>query len=83
MKPDLTIETIPLVYSDYIELLHKQDPDLAQELAGFDGMEQVLHWMERRKLVQPAPDLICQDEFSYDFLLQLEPGGRWLSFAVS
>jgi hypothetical protein len=76
-------ETEPLDYPDYIQSLRVQEPVLAEELAGFHGVEDVLQWMQRRGLVQPNIDMVGQDEFSYDFLLQFEPAGRWLAFGVT
>jgi hypothetical protein len=74
-----------LDYPDYIKRLRGQEPVLAEELAGFHGVENVLQWMEQRGLCQQKQtiDLVGQDEFSYDFLLQLEPAGRWLVFGVT
>jgi hypothetical protein len=39
--------------------------------------------MQRRGLTQAAVDLVGMDDFSYDFLIQLESGGRWIAFGVS
>lgn len=72
----------PLEYEDYIARLQVEDAALAQQFASFHGIEQVLHWMQQQNLTQAACDIISQDEFSYDFLLQLNPG-RWLAFGVT
>jgi hypothetical protein len=70
-------------YADHVQRLSRQEPALAGELAGFHGIEQVLTWMQLKDLVGSAVDIVGQDEFEYDFLLQLGPGGRWLAFGVT
>ena len=78
-----TAATAPLEYQDYVQLLRSKEPVLADELASFTGVEHVLTWMQKRGLGKPPIDMVGQDEFSYDFLLQFEPHGRWLAFAVT
>jgi hypothetical protein len=70
-------------YADYVTVLRRESPDLATEVAAFRGMVQVLQWMQQRGLTQAAVDMIGMDEFSYDFLIQLEPAGRWIAFGVT
>lgn len=70
-------------YIDHVEALRADLPDLAAEIASFRGMESVIQWMQRRGLANTAVDLIGMDEFSYDFLIQLEPDGRWIAFGVT
>ena len=70
-------------YADHIAALRNQSPDLAAEVAAFRGIEDVLQWMKRRGLTRAAVDLIGMDEFSYDFLIQLEANGRWIAFGVT
>jgi hypothetical protein len=70
-------------YADYVDALRTAEPELTAELAGFRGVEHVLQWMQKRNLSRTAVDLIGMDEFNYDFLIQLEPGGRWLAFGVT
>jgi hypothetical protein len=72
-----------LQYADYVTALRDGAPDLAEEVGSFRGLEQVLQWMRRRGLTQAAVDLIGMDEFSYDFLIQLEPAGPWITFGVT
>jgi hypothetical protein len=72
-----------LEYADHVQALRAEFPDLAAEVTSFRSAEHVLQWMQRRGLTQTAVDLVGMDEFSYDFLIQLEPGGRWISFGVS
>ena len=72
-----------LEYADHVQALRAEFPDLAAEVASFRSVEHVLQWMKRRGLTQTAVDLIGMDEFSYDFLIQLEPGDGWISFGVS
>ena len=70
-------------YADYVSALRDEEADLADEVASFRGLEQVLQWMQRRGLTQAAVDLIGMDEFSYDFLIQFEAAGRWIAFGVT
>jgi hypothetical protein len=72
-----------LEYADHVAALRREEPALAGELAGFTGVGQVLEWMKRRGLAQTRVDLVGQDEFHYDFLIELEPGGRWLAVGVT
>jgi hypothetical protein len=79
----MTCSTAELEYAEHVELLRATEPILAGELAEFHGVEQVLQWMQQRGLIKPALDLVGQDEFSYDFVIEFEPNGRWLAFGVS
>ena len=72
-----------LEYADYVTSLRRDSPELAAEVASFRSVEQVLQWMQQRRLTQSAVDLIGMDEFSYDFLIQLEPAGHWIAFGVT
>lgn len=79
----MMIETKPCEYADHVEQLRADWPDLAADIAGFTGIEHVLTWMQQRGRARAAIDIVGQDEFSYDFLIELEPGGRWLAFGVT
>ena len=70
-------------YPDYVEALRAEFPELAGEVSAFHGITSVLDWMKRRSLCQAAVYIVGQDEFHYDFLIQFEAGGRWLSFGVT
>jgi hypothetical protein len=70
-------------YSDYVAALRVDFPELAEEVSAFQGITGVLSWMQRRGLTQAAVDIVGQDEFHYDFLIEVEPGGRWLSLGVT
>jgi hypothetical protein len=72
-----------LEYADYVDQLRGSDPALADALVGFHGIEQVLAWMQQQGLSRAAVDIIGQDEFEYDFLIEVEPGGSWLAFGVT
>jgi hypothetical protein len=72
-----------LEYTDYVGRLRESAPGLADALAGFHGIEQVLTWMQQTGRVSAAVDMVGQDEFEYDFLVELEPGGKWLTFGVT
>ena len=86
MSLDTTVQQKPPMldeYAHYANWLFHELPDLAAEIAGFTGIEHVLTWMQRRGLAQAGIDIVGQDEFSYDFLIELEPQGRWLAFGVT
>jgi hypothetical protein len=70
-------------YADSVAALREKEPELAAEVGSFHGLAQVLQWMQRRALTQAAVDMIGMDEFSYDFLIQLEAAGRWIAFGVT
>jgi hypothetical protein len=70
-------------YLAHLSNLRMELPDMAAEVAAFHSVEQVLQWMKRRGLTRAAVDLIGMDEFSYDFLIQLERDGRWIAFGVT
>jgi hypothetical protein len=69
-------------YAQHVDELRARSPELA-ELSSFRSIEHVLQWMKQRGLTQSAVDLVGMDEFSYDFLIRLEPDGRWIAFGVS
>lgn len=75
--------TTVLDYPNYAQQLTAVDSRLAEEIADFHGIEHVLQWMQQRQLPNNRVDIIGQDEFNYDFLIELEPQGRWLVFGVS
>jgi hypothetical protein len=82
VKP--TLEAAPeLDYAGHVQALRADSAELAEEVASFRGVEDVLQWMKRRDLTRTAVDLLAMDEFHYDFLIQLGPGGRWLAFGVT
>ncbi|MBM4072461.1 MAG: hypothetical protein FJ271_26565 [Planctomycetes bacterium] len=70
-------------YPDHVESLRTNIPEIAAEIAGFRGMGEVLDWLKERGLIPGAVDIVAQDEFESDFLVQLEPGGRWLVFGIT
>jgi hypothetical protein len=74
----------PLDYPDYLRLLRDEAAQLADEFMSFTGVKDVLDWMQRRGfLSRDGIDMVGQDEFHYDFLIRLEPNGRWLVFGVT
>ena len=82
--PPLATPLEPLDYPDYLRLLRNEAAELADEFASFTGVKDVLDWMQRRGLFgRDGVDMVGQDEFHYDFLIQLEPTGRWLVFGVT
>jgi hypothetical protein len=71
-----------LDYPEHVAILGRRDPALAQEFAAFRGISDVLAWMQRSDLTQAAVDIVGQDEFHYDFLIERAPG-QWLAFGVT
>jgi hypothetical protein len=72
-----------LDYADYVDRLRAHAPDLAEDFTRFTGISSALAWMKQRNLCGAAVDIVGQDEFHYDFLIQLDAAGRWLSFGVT
>jgi hypothetical protein len=70
-------------FADDIVRLRATLPAVADEIASFVGIGQVMDWMVGRSSDKPAVDLIGMDEFEYDFLVEIEPAGRWLAFGVT
>jgi hypothetical protein len=70
-------------YAADVARLRETDASLAEEVAGFTGISSVLAWMRTRGLAQAAVDMVGMDEFEYDFLIQLQPAGRWIVFGVT
>jgi hypothetical protein len=70
-------------YQDHVKELARSNPDLAALVAGWSSLESVLEWMKEKDFPPGSIDLIGQDEFEYDFLLELEPKGQWLAFGVT
>ena len=57
-------------------------PAIANEVASFTGVAQVVDWLVSR-WGRPALDMVAMDEFEYDFLIEMDAGGRWLVFGVT
>ena len=70
-------------YPDYVARLRYSQPELADDIADFPSVTGVLDWMKLRSLGSAQIDMVGMDEFEYDFLIQLEQGGRWLVFGVT
>ncbi len=73
----------PPEYADYVSRLRQSDAPLADEVGEFQSVSGVLDWMKRRGLCNAAVDIIGMDEFDYDFLIALTPGGRWIAFGLT
>jgi hypothetical protein len=72
-----------LNYCDHVALLRGGDASLADEVGSFTGISRVMEWMQKRNLTRAKIDIVGQDEFHYDFMIELEPQGRWLVFGVT
>ncbi len=70
-------------YADDIARIRASLPGLADEIAGFIGIGQVVDWMAARNSEQPSIDIVAMDEFEYDFLIELKQETRWLAFGVT
>ena len=63
--------------------LARHDPELAEQVRGFNTLENVLKWMPQRGLPLSSLDVIPQDEFSLELLLPLGADGRHLVFGIT
>ena len=70
-------------YANDVERIRRTDPDLAEKITAFTGVIQVVEWFTSRSTRKPAIDLVNMDEFEYDFVIELEPAGRWIAFGVT
>lgn len=70
-------------YNDHVDRLRADWPALAGAFTDRDSLEHVLGWMKERGFPPGAVDMVAQDEFSYDFLIRLDPEKRWLVFGVN
>ncbi len=70
-------------YADSVNELRDDFPDLANAFASFDGVTQVVDWLQQRGILKSDLDFISHDEFSYDFLIRLDPEKVWLVFGVN
>jgi hypothetical protein len=70
-------------YRDYVTALAPEYSELAEELARFNTLENVLHWMQARGLSLATIEIVFQDEYSHDFLIPLGPDGRYLVFGIT
>jgi hypothetical protein len=68
-------------YADTVEELRRGQPELAERCQSFDGVTQVVDWLETLP-AKPTIDFVSHDEFSYDFLIHLDEQ-RWLAFGVN
>jgi hypothetical protein len=70
-------------FQDHLASVGQRHPDLADELARFNTLENVLRWMPKRGLSLATIDVVTQDEFSHDVLVPLEDGKLHLAFGVT
>ena len=77
-----TVKAVPKEYKGYIDVLRLECPTLAEQLADFHGIGDVLDWMKEHGMTANAIDMIAQDEFEYDFVIQVPQAG-WLVFGVT
>ena len=84
MPPTLIVPKEQLDYPDYVRLLRNEHPDLADEVADYTSVKEVLDLIQRRDLLdRDGIDMVGQDEFHYDWLIQLKPSGHWVVFGVT
>jgi hypothetical protein len=72
-----------LLWEDHVAILRQADSSLAEAVGDFTSIKSVLEWMKNQGLAQARIDIIGQDEFHDDFLIELEQGGRWIAFGVT
>jgi hypothetical protein len=70
-------------YQDYLIAVEATHPGLAIELGRFQGVSDFLEWMRQTGRTHASVDIIGQDEFEYDFLIELQPGGDWLALGIT
>lgn len=70
-------------YTEGIVALRSSQADLAEDLAGFHTLENVLHWMKEKELPLASLDVIFQDEYSHDVLIPLGDERGWLVFGIT
>jgi hypothetical protein len=70
-------------YADSILALRIDRPDLAEELAQFRGLANVMQWMAQRGVPLAAAEIIQQDEFSLDFVVPIDADGTHLAFGIT
>jgi hypothetical protein len=72
-----------LEYPDYVQGLKDRHAELANELAPFHTLENVLGWMKARGIPLSSLDLVTQDEFHHDVLIPLGTDGQFLVFGIT
>jgi hypothetical protein len=70
-------------YTDHWRRLAEADPALAAPLRDLRGLGGVMAWMAGRGLPLNSADIVQQDEFSLDFVVDLRQGGRHLAFGIT
>ena len=70
-------------YAEYVNRLAQQESALAEQVADFHGIEHVLQWMQTNGLCHTKVDIVGQDEFHYDFLVEMPAAGQWIVFGVT
>lgn len=70
-------------YKEQISELARSHPCLAEELATFVNLAQVLGWIKRKRFDFASLDLVTQDEFCHDLFLPLPDQSAWLVFGVT
>jgi hypothetical protein len=70
-------------YQRSLDELRGRYPDLAVEFDRFGGVSDLLAWMQSSGRAKAAVDMIGQDEFEYDFLIEFSPDGTWLAFGLT
>ena len=70
-------------YQACVHSLAPEHADLARDLSSFRGLEDLLNWMQNQDFPPGSVDMIGQDEFLYDFLLEQKSRARWLVFGFT
>src|SRR5262245_56706913 len=77
------ILTMHMEYAEYVRALRDVDAELAGVVETFHNLENILDWMQARRLSLGTIDVIQQDEYNHDLLIPLEPAGGYLVFGMT
>lgn len=72
-----------MTYKGDIEHLSETYPDIANAFGGLRTLEEVFKWIRGAGDASGAIDVIAQDEFSHDFVLELPELKRFAAFGVT
>lgn len=70
-------------YQEDVEKLLTSNPKVGREVGDFRGVSDVMTWMQTTGRTKAQVDIIGQDEFHYDFLVELAELGEWVAFGIT
>lgn len=68
-------------YPECISVLQIAHPALADRIACFTNLEHILNWLTAENYPLGSLDMITQDEFCHDLLIQ--KGDDWIVFGMT